>query len=212
MAKTPRLLASDTILVTSPASAQNVFLPTSGIKAGKTVAVVCSGATTTNYVTVKSSDGVATIMEFYGDGHVSLVALQDTPTAASHWKALDSQDLVTLNLTPSTLTDNSALSCRLRRSGRNVELAVGIGGWLRTKDGTSSPISLTIIPSFCRIPYTSMQPVSCVSNGSWVTGTASISTDGTIGLYAGPYVTTFAANSANNGMGSGAALLLSWYI
>ena len=205
----------ETIVVASPTSAQTVSLPTTGVKAGRTFVVACSGATTTNYVTVKSSDGVATIMEFYGDGHVSLVALQDTPIAAAHWRVLDSADNVSLNITPTGLTDNSAIPSRIKRSGKLVTLMIGNGtAILRTKDGTSGAIGFGTVPSFLR-PSTSVASatIPCVSSGTWIAGTIGIDpSTGTLGLWNGTYATNFPANQASNGIASSQTINLSWAI
>lgn len=66
----------------APLTATDYVLPSTGVRVGQVFTVINSTANN-SIITVRSSDGAA--LATVALGMVMLVALQDTPTAASHW-------------------------------------------------------------------------------------------------------------------------------
>jgi len=81
----------EVIRIAAPASAITVTLPSTDIKAGKQYTLLVNGATTTNTVTLDSSDSDA-IDVIKGTGRIKVIALQDMPTDATHWEVIELYD------------------------------------------------------------------------------------------------------------------------
>lgn len=83
--------------VNAPSAAVLVDLPTAGIKAGYRYRLEVSGATETNYVALRSSSG-AEVDRIGGAGFIEVVALQDAPTTAAHWRVVDVYEKQSLSI------------------------------------------------------------------------------------------------------------------
>lgn len=84
-------IANTRVSATATSASRTVILPTTSVKAGMVVEVLtaCSGGYT---ITINSS-GANLIDTLKGTkGKISLMALQDTPTAAAHWRVVDVVD------------------------------------------------------------------------------------------------------------------------
>jgi len=74
--------------VSSPAAAVTVTLPTTDVKAGFVYKLDVEGATETNFVRLNSSGGNE-IDRIGGEGFIQVMALQDSPTTAAHWRVVN---------------------------------------------------------------------------------------------------------------------------
>ena len=79
--------ADKRIQICTPTAARTYTLPTTSIKAGE-VWEFFNQATTSTYVITVQSSGANTIDYVMPAGYLKLIALQDTPTTAAHWKVL----------------------------------------------------------------------------------------------------------------------------
>lgn len=128
--------------IISPAAGITVKMPTTGIKAGEVWTIVRTS--TGGSVTVQSSGG--NTIDLIDVGHIRLVALQDTPTTASHWSVIDYYSettyasTYTFNGTGSPGTSGS-VTHYMRRSGKQVTMAIAVSGAAATTGTNSSALT-----------------------------------------------------------------------
>jgi hypothetical protein len=116
--------------VSSPAAAVTVTLPTTDVKAGFVYKIDVVGATETNFVRLNSSGGNE-VDRIGGEGFIQVMALQDSPTTAAHWRIVNMYEKSTTapvgsvtfgNSSPTTLQSSWFI---LSRSNKNVTLSIG---------------------------------------------------------------------------------------
>lgn len=133
------------IYISSPTSAINQDLPTTNVTAGQLFRLIVTGATSTNTVTLRSSNA-DTIDIIAGSGYILVQALQAAPTAAAHWKVLDVYEEASYIFTSTGLTSNQTLTFNFTRHNKRVTVSFdGVGS--RTKDGSNGPIRFGAIAS-----------------------------------------------------------------
>jgi len=116
-------------IVASPAAAVTITLPTTGITKGYRYRLEVSGATETNYVALNSSGGNE-VDRIGGAGFLEVMALQDVPTAAAHWRVIDVDErtgALTFSIASGAGTGASNLTGKtayLSRRGKQVLLEV----------------------------------------------------------------------------------------
>ncbi len=69
----------------TPTATRIITLPTTGVRGGRIVRII--NLASAQKVTIKSSDG--TQLASFQDGHVTMMATQDTPTGSAHWIIID---------------------------------------------------------------------------------------------------------------------------
>lgn len=79
------------VRATATSASRSVNLPTTGIKAGYEAEVV-TACTSPYTIIVKSSDGDTVDTMIGTKGRIRCVALQDTPTDATHWEVVEVED------------------------------------------------------------------------------------------------------------------------
>jgi hypothetical protein len=78
--------------VSSPAAAVTVTLPTTDVKAGFRYKLDVTGATETNFVALNSGGGNE-VDRIGGEGFIEVIALQDAPTTAAHWRVVNIREV-----------------------------------------------------------------------------------------------------------------------
>jgi hypothetical protein len=102
--------------VSSPAAAVTVTLPTTDVKAGFRYRLDVIGATETNFVGLNSSGGNE-IDRIGGRGSIEVIALQDAPTTAAHWRINDLyEETGSISLSSTGANTNAAPTVFLRRN------------------------------------------------------------------------------------------------
>jgi hypothetical protein len=115
------------VFFNSPDGPINVTLPTGdAIKAGYDLRIEVEGATETNRIAIVATTTFETIG---GSGFVHLMALQDNPTLAAHWRVVDvfEQD-VNITATGVTGANTNNILILLTRRNRLVGVSVSQSG------------------------------------------------------------------------------------
>jgi hypothetical protein len=120
-------LSSDRVQVITPTANREYTLPTTNVKAGDTFSFVNKAAISSSVlsVIVKSSGG-NTIATLFPQMSASIVALQDTPTSASHWMVIGNLVSDWFSYTPATFStgfgDVTNKVFEWRRVGNEMEI------------------------------------------------------------------------------------------
>jgi hypothetical protein len=156
--------------VSSPAAAVTVTLPTTDVKAGFIYKIDVTGATETNFVVLNSSGGNE-IDRIGGDGFIQVIALQDAPTTAAHWRVTSVREKNTVTATFNTGagtggTYPAAINILFNRQDRSVSVSIPTTSSASTGTSATSTIgtSAGIVPSRFRAP-TSVYPLIQVNEG-----------------------------------------------
>jgi len=148
-------IANTRVSATATSANRTVTLPTTSVKAGMVVEVLtdCSGG----YTIAINSSGANLIDTLKGlKGKISLIANQDAPTTAAHWRVVDVYDAgaVTLVFSPAAGSLGSySQNFKFVRNG-NMCLVSGLYSAPATGDTGSGTVTVT------GFPYTS-------AAGSW---------------------------------------------
>lgn len=182
----------------SPAAARTVTLPTTGVKAGWRYRLEVSGATETNYVVINSS-GANEIDRIGGAGYIEVMALQDTPTTAAHWRVINVQEVSTLTGQTYTFQNSGTITNRTikcLRSNKTVQIYAE-SGTVSGSASNSGYLSIPIPARFLTSVGSSWSPAITVDNTIYAIGMIQASTGR---VYSSPAGGTFSATGGLNGL------------
>ena len=175
--------------VSSPAAAVTVTLPTTDVKAGFRYRIDVVGATETNFVVLNSSGGNE-VDRIGGEGFIEVIALQDAPTTAAHWRVRSVREKITVTATFNTGAGTgasypAAINILFNRQDRSVTTYIPNTSSASTTTSTSPAISTSagIVPNRFR-PPTSVYPLIQVSeNAVKQAGLFGVLSNGGIAIY-----------------------------
>jgi hypothetical protein len=200
--------SANIVRIASPSTQRTVTLPTTGIKAGYVATILVDSATETNYVLVNSSGGNE-IDRIGGDkGEITVVALQDTPTTAAHWRKVRIYEDITVSVDfigvgagtgAANLTGKTLFLTRI-----NNQCHIAFGDLvLTTGTGAAADIQFSALPTRFR-PVASPAYIPCFASdtGAWFIGILNLGTS-TTNFISKP--TAWASSTAGIGLKNGRA-------
>ena len=159
---------SEIVRVVTPTAPMGVVLPQK-IKMGHKIRVIVAGATSTNTVSIKTSNG-NTIDSFGGNGFIEVIAIADNPTAANQFLIISLVEECSIQFAwtgPSTAP--AASSVKIVREDRNVTIYTP--SFTGTSTGAFASIaSTTALPVRFRPLGTVRQSTSIMNNNTNQTG------------------------------------------
>lgn len=171
--------SAECLKISSPGSAINQDLPTTGVKAGKRFCLIVTGATETNYVALRSSGGNE-IDRIGGDGVIEAVALQDAPTSAAHWRVVGIWEQ-TLQITGTANGANDgAITATFRRVQRNVVATVYQAAG--TSQAGAQIVTSAVIPVRFRPAVAKRTATPAVSSNNVIMASVTVAVAGTLTL------------------------------
>ena len=192
-------VAHNRFQVINPATAVTVRLPTTGVLAGETWTIM--SRSTTDDTTIASSDGTG--ITAVRTGFVTLMALQATPTAPSHWLVINVSETYTRNINSEWSTMNNSggtTTLRVSRTRHGVQMHVQqvFGSAFATAQTNATP---AVIPSrFCPTDaVVASIPIFMNAGGYNSNGHVTIGSSGTITIEGDSVGTTSFTSGVSGG-------------
>lgn len=178
------------IKVTNPTGVINVRLSsatTAGpIRAGNVFKLIVEGATESNYVALQATDGSThvEIDRIGGDGFIEVMALQNSPTAVSHWVIVSGQELTGTFSVNATGAVTASSTIEISRCLVSKMHSINVVSTTSATASATTDITLpSIIPSRLRPSQAVHGGSVALSNGRNYAGSFTIGTNGSIAFY-----------------------------